>query len=222
MRNIADRAADFKPMNQTTEPTTDPTLERNRARVQGFKRWVKRLRVIFAAAILLLGVYMVISYGMHTMHGEYRPGSTKVQSPIEDVMPGDTVLLLNLNLWREPKLGDIVIYDHPDPKDGAPSQLLGRVAGLPGETIHAEFPTFRVGERAPLGIGFVVGRDAPLKDGDVIPDGRYLILTDNDAVAYADSRDFGYIERAAIHKKVIYNMAFMLGQRAPQQTKQPD
>jgi hypothetical protein len=53
----------------------------------------------------------------------------------------------------------------------------------------------------------------------VIPEGEYLIITDTDAVAYADSRDFGYVKRDAIQKKVVFNLAPMLGQR---ELKQPD
>ena len=43
-----------------------------------------------------------------------------------------------------------------------------------------------------------------------------VIVTDTDAVAYADSRDFGFIQRDAIQKKVIFDLAFILGQRTAQ------
>ncbi|MCZ7605192.1 MAG: signal peptidase I [Planctomycetota bacterium] len=200
-------------MSDAEQQPQQAELQRRRAQVKGFKRWVRRLRIALALVTVVLAVYIFLSYGIYTVPGEYRATSNKIQSPISEVQPGDTLVLLNLNLWRDPRLGDIVIYDHPDPKDGAPSQLIGRVAGLPGETVHAQLPSFRVGDRLPLNVGFVVGPDAALKDGDVIPEGKYLIVTDNDAIAYADSRDFGYIDRAAMHKKVIFNLAFVLGQR---------
>ena len=200
-------------MSDAEQQPQQAELQRRRAQVKGFKRWVRRLRIALALVTVVLAVYIFLSYGIYTVPGEYRATSNKIQSPISEVQPGDTLVLLNLNLWRHPRLGDIVIYDHPDPKDGAPSQLIGRVAGLPGETVHAQLPSFRVGDRLPLSVGFVVGPDAALKDGDVIPEGKYLIVTDNDAIAYADSRDFGYIDRAAMHKKVIFNLAFVLGQR---------
>lgn len=201
-------------MEQPTEDDPSQSLDRKRSQVKSFKRWVKRLRIVFALAVVIMGIYFMLSYGVYTLPGEYRASSRKIQSPVEEVMPGDTVILLNLNLWREPKLGDIVIYDHPDPTDGVPSQLIGRIAGMPGETVHAQLPTFRVEDRLPLNIGFVVGPDAKLKTGDVIPDGEYLIVTDTDAIAYADSRDFGYVPREAIQKKVIFNLAFIIGQRS--------
>ncbi len=200
-------------MSDAEQQPQQAILQRRRAQVKGFKRWVRRLRIALALVTVVLAVYIFLSYGIYTVPGEYRATSNKIQSPISEVQPGDALVLLNLNLWRDPRLGDIVIYDHPDPKDGAPSQLIGRVAGLPGETVHAQLPSFRVGDRLPLNVGFVVGPDAALKDGDVIPEGKYLIVTDNDAIAYADSRDFGYIDRAAMHKKVIFNLAFVLGQR---------
>jgi signal peptidase I len=203
-------------MSEAKQRPQHHELERKRANVKGFKNWVKRLRVVLALVTVVLAVYIFLSYGIYTVPGEYRPTSNKIQSPISEVQPGDTLVLLNLNLWREPQLGDIVIYDHPDPKDGAPRQLIGRVAGLPGETVHAQLPSFRVEDRMPLNVGFVVGPEAALKDGDVIPEGRYLVVTDTDAIAYADSRDFGYIERTAMHKKVIFNLAFILGQRQPE------
>ena len=205
-------------------PDDDPglSLERKRSQVKTFKRWVKRMRIVFALVVVVLGIYFMLSYGIYTLPGEYQADSNKIQSPIDEVMPGDTVILLSLNLWREPKLGDIVIYDHPDPKDGVPSQLIGRVAGLPGETIHQQLPSFQVEDRLPLNIGFVVGPEAALKDGDVIPEGEYLIVTDTDAIAYADSRDFGYVPRESIRKKVIFNLAFIIGQRSAESMKLPE
>ncbi|MCB9934901.1 MAG: signal peptidase I [Planctomycetes bacterium] len=200
-------------MNEPVKPSEQAHLQRKRDQVKGFKRWVKRLRILLALVTVVLAVYIFMSYAIYTVPGEYRPTSNKIQSPISDVQPGDTLVLLNLNLWREPRLGDIVIYDHPDPKDGAPRQLIGRVAGLPGETVQRAGPTMQVGERLPLAVGFPLGQDVQINDGDVIPEGRYLVVTDTDAIAYADSRDFGYIERRAMQKKVIFNLAFILGQR---------
>ncbi|MCB9894679.1 MAG: signal peptidase I [Planctomycetes bacterium] len=200
-------------MNEPAEHPPDTGLQRKRAKVSQFKRWVKRLRILMAVVTVTLAVYIFMSYGVYTLPGEYKPLSRKVQSPITEVQPGDTVILLNMNLWREPKLGDIVIYDHPDPKDGVPSQLIGRVAGLPGETIVRVGPTIKVAGRLPLPVGFPMGKDVQIKDGATVPEGSYLIVTDTDAVAYADSRDFGFVSREALKKKVIFNLAFILGQR---------
>jgi hypothetical protein len=198
--------------NDAHEPP-NKQVERRRAQVKGFKRWVKRLRLIIAAGGVALAVYAYMSYGVFTMPGKFDATSNKVQSPINDVMPGDTVVLLNLNLWREPKLGDVVFYDHPAPHDGAPETMLGRIAGLPGETVKRAGPTMTIGGRAPLPVGFDLGDEVAVKDGDVIPEGRYLIITDTDALAYGDTRDFGYVSRDSIHRKVVMNLAPLLGHR---------
>ncbi|MCA8918074.1 MAG: hypothetical protein KDB32_03270 [Planctomycetes bacterium] len=201
------------------EPENPETqaLEKKREKARGVRKTLRRVRVGFALVTLTLAGYIFLSYGIYTVPGEYHASSTKIQSPISDVQPGDTLVLLNLNLWREPKLGDVVIYDHPNPRDGVPSQLIGRVAGLPGETLTRVGPTMKVADRLPLPVGFGMGGNS-LKSGDVIPEGEYMIVTDTDAVGYADSRDFGFIRGETIQKKVIFNLAFMLGQR---QMKQP-
>ncbi|MBK8206137.1 MAG: signal peptidase I [Planctomycetes bacterium] len=198
--------------NAQLEPAV--ALERNRNRVKAARRWIRRLRYGLGALLLLVGVYALMSYSVYTLPGEYDPNSTKVQSPIEDIQRGDTVLLLKLNLWRDPKVGDIVLYDHPNPRDGVPEVMLGRIAGAPGEEMRRAGPTMAIGGRPPLSVGFDIGSQATFQDGQVIPEGQYLILMDTDAVNYGDSRDFGLITRDAIRQKVALNMAGVLGQRA--------
>jgi signal peptidase I len=188
-------------------------LDRKRARLNGAKRWIRRLRWALGGALLLVGVYAFLTFKLYTVPGEFDPKSKRIQSPIEDVQKGDTLLLMNLNLWREPKLGDVVFYDHPAPHDGAPETMLGRIAGLPGETVKRAGPTMTIGGRAPLPVGFDLGDEVAVKDGDVIPEGRYLIITDTDALAYGDTRDFGYVSRDSIHRKVVMNLAPLLGHR---------
>ncbi len=205
------------PLSTKSEPPVNSGL----AKVTAARLWVKRGRYVFAGVVVLLLVYVVLSYKIFTLPGSFDPALNKVQSPIEGVEKGDMVLLLKLNLWREPKLNDIVIYDHPAPKDGVPEALLGRIAGLPGETIERVGPTFRVGGREPLTLGLDMGPDVGVKHGDVIPEGRFLILTDTDALAYADSRDFGYIERGNIRSKVSMNLSVWFGQRQPRMPESP-
>jgi signal peptidase I len=200
-------------MVEDTSKPKDPMPPARGAPMRGAKRWIKRVRIGLMAVSVILCVYAIVSYSVYTLPGLYKPDSNKIQSPIGDVMPGDSVVLLKLNLWREPKLGDVVIYEHPDPKDGAPPQLIGRIAGLPGESVKRNGPTMQVEGREPLPVGFPIGPDVAIKDEAVIPEGEYLIVTDTDAIAYADSRDFGFVKRDAIQKKVVVNLAPMLGQR---------
>lgn len=200
-------------MAQIAQPRTQPELDPGRKKVPTVKRWIRRIRLLMVAVVVLMAVYVLMSYSIFTIPGQHDPDNKRIQSPIDDVQPGDTLLLLKLNLWREPRLGDIVFYEHPAPRDDTPETLLGRIAGLPGETVTAQMPTFSAGGREPLGIGWVMGPQAGIKDGDVIPGGHYLIVTDNDAVAYGDSRDFGYVPSEKIHQRVALNLAGVFGQR---------
>jgi signal peptidase I len=188
-------------------------IHRKHDRVKTARRWIIKARWVFGAALLLLGVYAFLTFKLFTVPGQFDAASTRIQSPVTDVQPGDTLLLMNLNLWREPKVGDVVLYDHPAPRDGVPEMLIGRIAGLPGEAVARSGPTMAVGGRGPLPVGFGFGPEVKIKDGDTVPEGSYLIVADTDAVAYGDSRDFGYVARESIQRKVVMNLAPLLGQR---------
>lgn len=199
-----------------TKPPVDTNAEAQAARarlggVQTARRWIRRGRLLLAGCVLLLGLYAWLSYRLYTLPGQYDETIKTAQAPVEGVMPGDTLLLQNLNLWRDPKLGDLVIYDHPDPKDGAPGSLIGRVVGMPGEKVERRGPTMAVGGREPLGVGFDLGDGVKVNDGDVIPEGRYLIVVDFDSLPYVDSRNLGYIERDAITRRVVLNISVWQG-----------
>lgn len=203
------------------DPKTEPPVNPGLQKITAARRWVKRSRYVFMAVVTLLLLYVVVSYKIFTLPGAFDPTLNKIQSPVEGVEKGDMVLLLKLNLWREPKLNDIVIYDHPAPRDGVPEALIGRIAGLPGETITRVGPTLSVGGRDALAVGLGIGPTVKVKDGDVIPEGCYLILSDTDALAYADSRDFGYIEAGKIRSKVSINLSVWFGQRQPRLPESP-
>lgn len=191
-----------------TEPQPATALDRNRARVRGAKRWIRRVRHVLAFVLVLLVVYVALSYRVYQL-----PGSAGDASPLDDIAPGGTVLLLSLNLWRAPKLGDVVLYERP----GQPAELLiGRIAGLPGESVTRVGPSMSVGGRTPPGVGFSIGADVPIADGDHVPAAHYLILADTDAVSYADSRDFGYVPAGLIRRKVIMDLSPLLGGRSPE------
>src|SRR5690606_23957259 len=161
-------SAACKPMAQhAQDPRID--LDRRRETLKGAKRWIRRVRWALGAALVLVGLYAFISYKLYTVPGEYNPASKLVQTPIDDVQKGDTLLLMNLNLWRDPKVGDVVFYDHPAPRDGVPETMIGRIAGLPGESVRRVGPTMAVEGRGPLLVGFSMGTDVAIQDGDVIP-----------------------------------------------------
>lgn len=197
-------------------PTAEqPPANRPLAVVGGVRRWARRLRWVMAGVLGLLLVYIGISFKVMTLPGQYDPAVKTPQTPIEGLQPGDSVLLLNLNLWREPRLGDVVLYRNPKAGPDAPEQLIGRIEGMPGEKLARTGPTMSVGDREPLGVGFGFGGGGEVKDGAVIPEGCYLILADHDALAYADSRDVGFVARDAIVQRVAMNLTPMLGRSSP-------
>ncbi len=202
-----------------TQATTTPQQEAAAARrkldaVAGVRRWFRRARMFLGALVLLLGVYAWMSYRLYTLPGSYNPKARTQQSPIDGIAPGDTLLLQNLNLWRSPKLGDVVLYHNPKPADGSAETLIGRIAGLPGETVRRTGPTMSVGGRDPLAVGFDLGSGS-VADGDVIAADHYLILADNDNVPYLDSRNVGYVAESDIFRRVSLNITAWSGRPAP-------
>jgi hypothetical protein len=157
--------------------------------------------------VTLGGAFIWLSYSFFTVPGAPTPASQRAQFPVEGILPGDTLWLVNFNLGREPRLRDVVFYRSQSAGDGAPDMLVGRIVGLPGESLQRRGPTMAVGGREPLSIGFDPGDDMPVKDGDVIPPGRYLVVCDTDSVPYPDSRTLGYIEQERIRQRVAMNIS---------------
>lgn len=186
-------------------------LAKKRAKIAGVRRWIKRGRWVFSGVVALLFVYSVYSYSFYTVPGRYNPDSQTPQSPIHDVQPADILLLQKLNLWREPKVGDVIIYKASD----GTKTYVGRVAGLPGEKLKRIGPTMSVNGRDALAVGFSLGMGEKVKEGDVIPDGEYLIVNDTDDIAAPDSRNLGYITRADMMYRVSTNITLLFGRAQP-------
>lgn len=176
--------------------------------MQRARRIVKRLRLVLAMVVGLLALYAALSYRVFTVPGEYDAKRAE-KFPVCGIEPGDSLLLQNLNLWREPRLGDVVVYRPKGDDD-----WIGRIAGMPGERLERTGATMRVGGRAPLDVGFGIGPEMKVRDGDVIPDGCYLILADRDEADYEDSRAFGYVPREVIRNRVALNFADLFGRDA--------
>jgi signal peptidase I len=193
-------------MSEQPRTLSDNIATRKRP-VSPIKRWVRRVRFVLAGALALILIYIFVSYNVFKVPGVHDETSHAVQSPVENVRKGDTLLMLKLNLWREPRLHDIVIYAHPNPGEGVPTDLIGRIQGLPGENLERMGPTMAVGGREPLNVGFDIGPGAAIQDNEVIPEGHYLIVADTDALAYADSRDFGFVPRESIRQRVALNLS---------------
>lgn len=186
-------------------------LNKKRAKMAGYKRWVRRGRWLFSIMVAILLTYSYLSYTIYTVQGRYNPASQAPQSPIYDVQPEDMLLLQKLNLWRDPKVGDVVIYRKTGTDTAVEGTLVGRIAGLPGENIKRLGPTMTVNGRDALPVGFSVGLGEKVKAGDTIPDGQYMIITDTDDMPFPDSRTLGYIPRGDILYRVSTNITLLFG-----------
>lgn len=193
-------------MKESNRPL-DADAARKLGAVNTAKRWMKRARLVLGLFVLLMGAYAVVSYRAFTLPGAPDPTAKTVQSPIAGIEPGDTLLLQNFSLGREPKVGDVVLYRNPLTVNAEQETLLGRVVGLPGETVKREGATMRIAGRERLAVGFDIGVGGPVKEGDTIPEGSYLIAVDTDAVAYPDSRSLGYIAADNIQRRVVTNFS---------------
>lgn len=166
-----------------------------------YKFLLRLIRAGLTLTVLGLMAFAWLNYTYFTV-----PGERNSQPVLFDISRGDALILARYRPWRPPMVGDIVFYRAPGGADDA-ALLIGRVEGVPGETVRRRGPTMTVGGREPLAIGFELSPDAPIKDGDIIAESRYLILVDSDAVAYTDSRIHGYIGRDQIEYRLALNLA---------------
>lgn len=160
------------------------------------RKLLRVLRLLFGLAVMVVMLWGFLNYDIYKVPGEKGGGK------VFGVGRGDTLLMARYRFWREPRLGDVVFYRAPGSTDDAAAQL-GRVVGLPGEKVERQGPTMRVGGRDALAVGFELGPKARIKHGDVIPEGRYLVLVDSDALEYGDSREFGYVPA----ENIVYRLA---------------
>lgn len=177
----------------------------------GVRRAIRWMRWGLMAFTLFFAAYILTTYGLYTVPGDYRAGEIGPVSP--DVEKGDTLVLQNFNFGRSPRIGDIVIYRRPGAGREDPADLIGRVAGVGGEKLERVGPTMKIGGREPLSVGFDIGAGAPLKDGDVIPEGHCLIVVNTDPDYYPDSRKFGFVPNESITRRVAMNMATFVGRK---------
>ncbi len=177
----------------------------------GLRRGITAVRWVLSAIVLVFGVYIFLTYGAYTVPGKREPNEMGPLSP--DVEKGDSLLLQRFNLGRTPHLHDIVIYREPGKGADEPSSLIGRIAGLPGEKIERAGPTMKVGGREALSMGFDVGPQVKIKDGDVLGPGQYLVVVNTDAEIYPDSRTLGPIPLESMTQRMAMNITRFTGGR---------
>ncbi len=143
-------------------------------------------------------------------------------SPDPALQPGDHVYVnrlafglpvpfsrMRLTSGRAPRRGELVVYHHPDPSPEMDGRLLlGRVVGLPGETISFEDDVPHV-NGTPVDAPGVAGRRYPAIEGappygrsvskeySTTPEGQYFVLSD-EAGEEPDGRTLGWTPRALL------------------------
>jgi signal peptidase I len=110
---------------------------------------------------------------------------------------------------RDPRRGELVVYDAVDPDDGAAHILVGRVAGLPGEKVHLDSGKLHI-NGAPLAEPASLaeqsfdscrqagpyGRSKSQKHSRV-PEGHYFILSE-DSEDGLDGRAVGWVPHRSL------------------------
>jgi signal peptidase I len=129
---------------------------------------------------------------------------------VEDIsmhptLPEGGYYLVNKYIYyfTPPDRGDIVVFQGD--KD-APKDLVKRVIGLPGETIHIRFGHVYINGRA-LDEPYALGNTYPDLRPHLIEDGVYFVLGDNRPVSN-DSRHFGAVPGKNIEGKIRPNELF--------------
>ena len=152
------------------------------AKRSGFKAFLICL-VLFALIALLVRtiVFVPVKVGSNAMASDY--------------LIGDTVIADKLSVIKgyAPSRGDVVYAEFTS----ADVKLIRRVAGLPGDLIESredgKYLVYSGGEVA-------LGRAAGLSGG-IIPEGAYLLLTDDGSEL--DSRTLGLIFGSSIIAKPV-------------------
>ena len=171
-----------------------------RARLQQMKRmrrmilWARRGVYIFGVLTL---VYLFARYGFYTFN-----------KPVSDFSKGDKILIdsftSNIPLVSEGiTYGDKVLF-YTKPDDGS-AVSLGRVFAVEGDEITFEI----VGDNYFVKVNGNIDRSAPMLSTDEakkcagkVPEGKYLVLDDEDSDAIFDSRQAGFIPHDNIFARI--------------------
>jgi signal peptidase I len=123
-----------------------------------------------------------------------------------------------LSFWAQAKRGDLVLYQ-PDSEHVPPGTLLlGRVAGLPEESVSVRQGPLEINGAAPEGCGDWVNADYREDDGQYglsknkarteVPQGHYYVLgldpgSDDDQLRL-DSRTLGWVPKTQVAGKAMF------------------
>lgn len=180
-----------------TDPNdTVQTTETDQAATgSSFGRWLLETVVMIALAFLLAqGIKTFIIQPFVIPTGSMEP----------TIMTGDRVLAEKISLWfREPRQGDIVVFDDPT---GRHPQLIKRVIAVPGQTVDIQDGTVIV-DGSPLEEPYVQGN---VTDAGTVP--LPLTLAEDEVWLMGDNRPNSGDSRfmGPISESIVQGRAFAI------------
>ena len=176
----------------------------------------RTVRVTIDWAITIVGAIAIVLAVKAWVVNPYRIPSSSMESTLHCARPGSGCesrfsdrVLANRFIYhlREPKRGDIVVFETPksaEAKCGAGGTFVKRLIALPGETWEErDGVVFINGKRL---VEPYVGngrRDSNTYAPRKIPEGRYFFMGDNRAQS-CDSREWGAVPRGNIVGEVFF------------------
>jgi signal peptidase I len=160
--------------------------------------------VLVAAVVAML---IALPFGV-TAH--FQSSSVVEESMLQALLPGDRLLVDKYFSFREPRIGDLVIFRAPSADH---EQLVKRIIGVPGDQVSLKGHDVYLNCRpdtagcAPLAepwayfetTAWPVEDRAPIR----VPPGEYWVMADNRNVG-EDSRHFGFVSREAIVGRAVF------------------
>ena len=158
------------------------------------------LRDLLEVVVLALGLYLVASVTIQTVH--------VVGDSMNPTLQTQDLLIASKIDYRlhDPQRGDVIILKSPlDPS----RDYIKRVIGLPGDHVLIRDHTVLINGKAldePYIATWVTSPDWPptpdAVDGEAVPPGMYFVMGDNRDHS-SDSRLFGWVSRDQIDAKAV-------------------
>jgi signal peptidase I len=162
---------------------------------------LRRLALLIGLVVIVAGaVAAYYTFASPTQgHVAYRVPSDAMLPTLAGGDAGDDTIRVDIHAYEttDPARCEVVVFEHPSVPG---MQLVSRIVGLPGETVSIRDGSIWIGDRvfeiaSPHGpIRYTNAGKLGVGDELAVPNGCYLVLSDNSAAAI-DSRFFGPVPR---------------------------
>ena len=162
-----------------------------------------RPRPLIIGLVLLLGLTMAGTVGIHVMFDAYTIPSRAMEPTLE---PGDRVLARPLG-GRHPQRGDLVVFEPPPsalPAGGLPvTRLISRVVAVGGDRIGIANGRLTVNDEVVDESYLAAGTTTDRLASTRVPADSIYVLGDNRGNAL-DSRSYGAVHADGVHARVTF------------------